>query len=85
VRGVDPGVDGVGLEVQQQARRLVVGPRASGVAAAAAEENDEGEGGDQPSYQWTPFMRLAIAICSTDAFSFGSFSPLAAAESGKTL
>ena len=36
-------------------------------------------------YQCTPFMRLAIATCSIEAFSFGSFSPLAAAESGKTL
>ena len=36
-------------------------------------------------YQCTPFMRLAIAICSIDAFSEGSFLPLAAAESGKTL
>ncbi len=36
-------------------------------------------------YQCTPFMTLAIAICSTEAFSSGSFSPLAAAESGNTL
>jgi hypothetical protein len=38
-----------------------------------------------PRYQWTPFMRLAIATCSIDAFSLGSFSPRDAAESGKTL
>jgi hypothetical protein len=37
------------------------------------------------AYQCTPFIRLAIAICSIEAFSFGSLSPLAAAESGKTL
>ena len=37
------------------------------------------------TYQCTPFMRFAIAICSMDAFSFGSFSPFAAAESGNTL
>ena len=36
-------------------------------------------------YQCTPFMRLAIATCSIEAFSLGSFSPRAAAESGKTL
>jgi len=36
-------------------------------------------------YQWTPFMRFAIATCSIEAFSLGSFSPRAAAESGKTL
>lgn len=41
----------------------------------------EGDG----SYQCTPFMRFAMAICSMDAFSLGSFSPLAAAESGNTL
>jgi hypothetical protein len=37
------------------------------------------------AYQCTPFIRFAIATCSTDAFSSGSFSPFAAAESGKTL
>ena len=36
-------------------------------------------------YQCTPFMRLAIATCSIEAFSLASFSPFAAAESGKTL
>ena len=38
-------------------------------------------------YQCTPFMMFAIAICSMFAFSAaaGSFSPLDAAESGKTL
>ena len=38
-----------------------------------------------PAYQCTPFIRFAIATCSIDAFSSGSFSPRAAAESGKTL
>ena len=36
-------------------------------------------------YQCTPFMSLAIAICSIERLLVGSFSPLAAAESGKTL
>ena len=38
-------------------------------------------------YQCTPFMRFAMAICSMEAFSSlpPSLSPLAAAESGKTL
>lgn len=47
----------------------------------AAHPPFEGDG----SYQCTPFMRFAMAICSMDAFSLGSFSPLAAAESGNTL
>jgi hypothetical protein len=37
------------------------------------------------AYQCTPFMRLAIAICSIEAFSLSSVLPFAAAESGKTL
>ena len=37
------------------------------------------------TYQCTPFIRFAIAICSIEAFSSGSFSPFEAAESGKTL
>ena len=36
-------------------------------------------------YQCTPFIKFAIATCSIEAFSSGSFSPFAAAESGKTL
>src|ERR687892_297950 len=28
-------------------------------------------------YQWTPFMRFAIATCSMEAFSLGSFWPRA--------
>ena len=39
----------------------------------------------RPNYQCTPFIRFAIAICSMFAFSCSSFSPFAAAESGKTL
>ena len=40
--------------------------------------------GDGPTSA-RPRMMLAIAICSTEAFSSGSFSPLEAAESGNTL
>jgi hypothetical protein len=39
----------------------------------------------RPFYQCTPFIRFAIATCSIEAFSFGSFLPDAAAESGNTL
>ena len=42
-------------------------------------------GGAAGSYQCTPFMRFAMAICSMDAFSSGFFLPDAAAESGNTL
>ena len=36
-------------------------------------------------YQCTPLIRLAIATCSTKPSRSSSFSPFAAAESGKTL
>ena len=56
-------------------------------AAAGAETEREDERRqrrpDAP-YQCTPFIRLAIAICSIEAFSSGSFLPLDAAESGNT-
>ncbi len=47
-----------------------------------------GAGARQPArraYQCTPLRRFAIATCSIDAFSSGSFLPFAAAESGNTL
>ena len=36
-------------------------------------------------YQCTPFMRLAIATCSIEAFSLGSFSPLRRGRVGEDL
>ena len=36
-------------------------------------------------HQWTPRIRYASAVASPEAFSLGSFLPLAAADSGNTL
>jgi hypothetical protein len=71
-------VDGVGREVEQEggSARLPL------VAAAPAPRQQQDE---EESYQCTPRMRWASATCSVDARSSGSFLPLDAAESGKTL
>ena len=74
---------GVDCRVEQRRRRLLSvevrlhleGPVDASTRSAAA----------RSAYQCTPFMRLAIATCSMDARSSGSFLPFAAAESGKTL
>jgi hypothetical protein len=79
----DPRVVGVGGEVQQERD-----PARPAAAPAPGEYQPDGERGQRcrsARYQCTPFIRLAIAICSIEAFSSGSFLPLAAAESGNTL
>ena len=59
---------------------------AAGRSARRRQQRDGERDRDQrASYQCTPFIRFAIAICSIDAFSSGSFLPDAAAESGNTL
>ena len=64
---------------------VVAASRASTRSASSRCSGCRPRSAQRRAYQCTPFMRLAIATCSIDAFSSGSFLPLAAAESGKTL
>jgi hypothetical protein len=73
----DVGVDGV-IRDDTAPRHVEAHADSGDVTVRGAEPGGR-------AYQCTPFMRFAIATCSTDAFSSGSFSPFAAAESGKTL
>src|SRR5207302_821072 len=60
--------------------------RSASWRAPAAERLDLPRAGEAAGlYQWTPRIRCASATCSVDACSSGSFLPLAAALSGKTL
>ena len=94
----DAGRRDPGREEQREAQALAPLTRgdASSVAVGFHAARERTVGGE-PNHAWrhraarsgcyqcTPLIRFAIATCSIEAFSLGSFSPLAAAESGKTL
>ena len=80
-----PGATQVRGWVRLTAERLPRRRREHGVRLGPRAVRDRRAARADACYQCTPFMRLAIATCSIEAFSLASFSPFAAAESGKTL